>query len=148
MNRLSRLCIASMAAAAVVVPAMAQNALQVVAPDQVGAYWVMTKSEVDVDIPNSGRNLDKPGCAAVSYMIGSDGVPRNVVVRKVVPSTSDFGPIAVSAVRNFRYQAAAGNDSDLPISTYYVAGFNTPSDPAAKQALMARCKLPGYSQGQ
>jgi hypothetical protein len=116
-----------------------------VAPDQVPGYWHMTKSEVDGMVPNSGRNLDKPGCAAVSYMIGSDGIPRGTKARKVVPANSDFGSIAVSLVRNFRYAPTDDNNNDLPINTYYIVRFNMPKDPAQKKALLARCALPGYT---
>ncbi len=126
-------------------PVMAQ--VQVVAPDQVPAYWHMTKSEVEGEVPNSGRNLDKPGCAAVSYMIGADGIPRGATARKVVPANSDFGKIAVSLVRNFRYAASDSNPSDVPINTYYIVRFNMPRDPARKAALLARCRLPGYGKG-
>ncbi len=146
MNRLTRVTLASILAVAAASPVVAQNALHRVPPDQVGAYWAMTKSEVDGDVPNFGRNLDKPGCAAVSYMIGSDGVPRDVVARKVVPAHSDFGSIAVSLVRNFRYAVAGDNAAGQPIATYYVVRFNLPKDPAARKAILDQCALPGYAQ--
>jgi len=131
-------------AAMLAAPALAQPPR--VAPDQVPGYWIMTKSEVDGMVPNSGRNLDKPGCVAVSYMIGSDGVPQNVVARKVVPARSDFGPIAVSLVRNFRYAASDSNSNDVPIDTYYIVRFNMPANPASRKALLAQCKLSGYPE--
>lgn len=144
MIRRKRMSLALLVAVAVAAPALAQPPR--VAPDQVPGYWHMTKSEVDGMVPNSGRNLDKPGCAAVSYMIGSDGIPQNVVARKVVPSNSDFGSIAVSLVRNFRYAPSDSNGNDVPIDTYYIVRFNMPRDPAQKKALLARCKLPGYPE--
>jgi hypothetical protein len=51
-----------------------------------------------MDAPNSGLNLDKPGCAAVTYTVGSDGVPMNVQVAKVVPN-SDLGPAAQRGIQ-------------------------------------------------
>ncbi|KGI78480.1 energy transducer TonB [Oleiagrimonas soli] len=126
-------------------PAFAQT--RTVAPDRLPGYWNMTKSEVDGQVPNVGRKLDQPGCAAVSYMIGSDGVPRNLKARKVVPADSDFGSIAVSLVRNFRYAPSDDNTASVPVSTYYIVRFNMPSDPAARAALLAQCKLPGYDNG-
>ena len=144
MIRFPHACIALLVVASVTAPVLAQQ-VQVVPPDEVGNYWIMTKSEVDGMVPNSGRNLDKPGCAAVSYMIGSDGIPRGMKARKVVPSNSDFGPIAVSLVRNFRYAPTDDNSNDQPINTYYIVRFNMPKDPAQKKALLARCALPGYS---
>ncbi|HET7591958.1 MAG TPA: energy transducer TonB, partial [Rhodanobacteraceae bacterium] len=47
-----------------------------VQPDHLNDYWVMTNTSLNVDVPNSGVNLDKPTCSAVTYMIGSDGVTR------------------------------------------------------------------------
>jgi hypothetical protein len=123
-------------------PALAQP--PVVAPEHVPDYWNMTKSEVSGDVPNLGRKLDQPGCVAVSYMIGSDGVPQHVKARKVVPSGSDFGYIAVSLVRNFRYAASSDNNADQPINTYYVVRFNMPKDAARQAALLKQCKLSGY----
>lgn len=123
-------------------PALAQP--PVVPPNRVPDYWNMTKREVSGDVPNTGRKLDQPGCVAVSYMIGSDGVPRYVKARKVVPSDSDFGSIAVSLVRNFRYAASQDNDHQQPINTYYVVRFNMPKDATRRDALLKQCALPGY----
>jgi len=107
-------------------------------------YWIMINTQVQMDLPNSGLNLDKPGCVAVTYTIGSDGVPMNVQVAKVEPK-SDLGPAARSAVANFRYGPSLTNRIGEPVSTYYVVPFNAPQDPAAKQQLMDACKLPGYT---
>ena len=71
-------------------------------------YWILLNTKVQMDAPNSGLNLDKPGCAAVTYTIGSDGVPMDVQVVKVVPK-SDLGPVARSAVSHFRYGPSLGN---------------------------------------
>lgn len=77
-------------------PVMAQQPRRV-APEQLPYTWVLTNSDVSVDVPNSGVNIYKPGCVAVTYNVGSDGVPYNVMVAKVVPA-SDLGKAAVSAV--------------------------------------------------
>lgn len=117
-----------------------------VSPQRLYNYWILLNHTVDIDVPNSGRNLDKPGCAAVSYTIGSDGVPRNLKVEKVVPQ-GDFGQVAQSAVANFRYGPSLSNHASDPVSTYYVVPFNAPSGPDGQQKVMAPCKLPGYDAG-
>lgn len=121
--------------------AMAQ--VRVVAPDRLPSYWTLTNTSVDADVPNTGRNLNQPGCTAVTYTIGSDGVTSNVKVAKVEPF-SDLGPAAASAVKNFRYAPSGVNRSAEPVNTYYVVQFNMPPDPAERARLTAACKLPGY----
>lgn len=106
-------------------------------------YWILLNTQVQMDAPNSGLNLYKPGCAAVTYTVGSDGVPMNVQVVKVVPK-SDLGPAALSAVSHFRYGPSLSNRIGAPVATYYVVPFNAPTDPAQRQQLLDACKLPGY----
>jgi len=107
-------------------------------------YWILLNTKVQMDAPNSGLNLDKPGCAAVTYTIGSDGVPMDVKVVKVVPR-SDLGPVARSAVSNFRYGPSLSNRIGEPVATSYIVPFNAPEDPAQRQKLMDACKLPGFA---
>jgi hypothetical protein len=107
-------------------------------------YWILLNTKVQMDAPNSGLNLDKPGCAAVTYTIGSDGVPMDVQVVKVVPK-SDLGPVARSAVSNFRYGPSLSNRIGEPVATYYVVPFNSSGDPTQRQQLIDACKLPGYT---
>ena len=128
---------------AVGLPAMAQSQ-QRVDPQHLYDYWILLNHSVDIDIPNSASGVTKPGCAAVSYMIGSDGVPRELKVEKVVPK-GDFGQIALSAVSNFRYGPSLSNKNHDPVATYYVVPFNAPSDPAGQQQVMAPCRLAGYA---
>jgi hypothetical protein len=148
MNTTSRrLCQSLLLASAVlcIMPAMAQEARKV-SPQQLYKYWIRLNTKVQVNMPNSGKNLLKPGCVAVSYLVGSDGVPLHVKVQKVVPA-SDLGSAASSAVSNFRYGPSLANRSHNPVATYYVVPFNSPSDAAARDKLMAPCALPGYDQG-
>lgn len=109
-------------------------------------YWILLNTKVQMDAPNSGLNLDKPGCVAVTYTVGSDGLPRDVKAVKTVPE-SDLGKAAESAVKNFTYGPSLTNRAGEPIDTYYVVPFNGPSDKAGQQALMAPCRLPGYDAG-
>lgn len=112
-------------------------------PQNLYHYWIRLNTKVNVDMPNSGLNLTKPGCVAVTYEIGSDGVPMHVQVAKVAPK-SDLGSAALSAVKNFRYGPSLTNKIGQPIATYYIVPFNSPDDAAGQQQLMAACKLPGY----
>ncbi len=106
-------------------------------------YWILLNTQVKMDVPNSGLNLDKPGCAAVTYTVGSDGVPMDVQVVKLAPK-SDLGPMARSAVSNFRYGPSLTNRISEPMATYYIVPFNAPTDPAQRQRLLDACKLSGY----
>ena len=123
-------------------PVLAQSRL--VEQQDLFHYWILLNTSVKMDAPNSGLNLDKPGCVAVTYTIGSDGVPMNVQVAKVVPR-SDLGPAARSAVANFRYGPSLANRVGRPVSTYYVVPFNAPAGKAQRQAMVDACKLPGYA---
>jgi TonB-like protein len=115
-----------------------------VAPEQLSSSWILLNRDVSVDVPNSGVNLYKPSCIAVTYSIGSDGVPFDVKMAKMVPP-SDLGKAAVSAVSNFRYGPSLTNKNEQPVSTYYIIPFNSPDNPAQRDQLMAPCKLPGYA---
>lgn len=126
---------------ALVAPVFAQA--RKVAQQDLYRSWILLNTKVQMDAPNSGLNLDKPGCAAVTYTIGSDGVPMDVQVVKVAPR-SDLGPVARSAVSNFRYGPSLSNRIGEPVATYYIVPFNAPQDPAQRQQLMDACKLPGY----
>lgn len=106
-------------------------------------YWILLNTKVQMDAPNSGLNLEKPGCAAVTYTVGSDGVPMDVQVAKLVPK-SDLGPMARSAIADFRYGPSLSNHNSDPVATYYIVPFNAPTDPAQRQQLLDACKLPGY----
>lgn len=134
------LCLLALAVSS---PSMAQA--RRVSPDKINGYWILLNRNVDVDVPNSGRNIYKPGCVAVTFTIGSDGIPRDIKAVKTVPE-SDLGPVAESAVKGFTYGPSLTNRGDEPVSTYYVVPFNGPSDKAGQQRLMAACQLPGYDQ--
>lgn len=125
-------------------PVLAQSSHRI-DPQNQYHYWIRLNTKVQTDLPNSGDNLDKPGCAAVTYTIGSDGVPMNVQLAKLVPR-SDLGNAAVTAVKNFRYGPSLTNRIDQPIDTYYIVPFNAPDGPEGMQKVMEPCKLPGYGQ--
>ncbi|MBB3225900.1 hypothetical protein FHW69_000490 [Luteibacter sp. Sphag1AF] len=146
-SRLTRLSLV-VALSAAAVPAFAQyGSAMKVAPDRVPSYFVLTNSHVDVDVPNTGKNLDQPGCAAVTYNIGSNGQTSNVVAAKVFPE-GDLGIPAVSAVKNFHYAPSSANRSGREIATYYVVEFNMPEDQARRAEILKKCVLPGYTSAQ
>lgn len=124
--------------------AQAQN-LRRVAPERLTGYWYLTNKSVSPDVPNTGKNLNQPTCVAVTYMIGSDGRTQNAQIAKVEPQ-GDLGQVGVSIVNQLVYVKGSQNGTAVPVQTYYVTGFNLPEDPAAKAALLAKCKLPGYDQ--
>ena len=126
-----------------VAPALAQS--RKVNGANLNRYWILLNRSVSLDAPNSGQNLMTPGCAAVTYVVGSDGVPRDVKVARLVPP-SDLGIVALSAVRQFHYGPSLSNGSREPVSTYYVVPFNSPDDPAGRKKVMQPCQLPGYPE--
>jgi hypothetical protein len=116
-----------------------------VQPGQRDAYWVMTNTSLDVDVPNSGVNLSKPTCAAVTYMIGADGVTRDIVVRKTIPA-GDLKTVAASAVKDMQYVPGANNAAREPVFTYIIIPFNLPADPAARKQITDACILRDFPQ--
>ncbi|HVX04132.1 MAG TPA: energy transducer TonB [Rhodanobacteraceae bacterium] len=135
---------------ALVAPATATAAVgsnvQAVQPDHLSDYWVMTNTSLDVDVPNSGVNLSKPTCSAVTYMIGSDGVTRDIVVRNTIPA-GDLKTVAASAVKDMHYVPGANNAARSPVFTYIVIPFNLPADPAARKKITDACVLKDFPSG-
>ena len=119
--------------------------LKRVAPENLTGYWYLTNKSVNPDVPNTGKNLDQPTCVAVTYMIGSDGRTQNATISRVVPA-GDLGQVGVSIVKQLSYVKGSQNGTAVPVQTYYVTGFNLPEDPAARAAILGKCKLPGYDQ--
>ena len=129
------------AALGCVAPALAQ--VRKINPENVYHYWILLNTSVTISAPNSGLNIQTPGCAAVTYTIGSDGVPRDVTVAKLVPK-SDLKKVASSAVSQFRYGPSLTNRVGHPVSTYYVVPFNAPTDAAQRKQVLQACELPGF----
>lgn len=120
--------------------------IRVVQPNHVNDYWVMTNTSLNVDVPNSGVNLSKPTCSAVTYMIGSDGVTRDIVVRKTIPA-GDLATVAASAVKDMHYVAGAQNGAHQPVFTYIIIPFNLPADPVARKQITDACVLKDFPAG-
>ena len=134
---------------------MAQSVPRV-PPEHIDHYWVVDVSHVDVNLPYTGTNINKPGCVAVSFIIGGNGKPMDVRAARIVP-LSDLGPAAVSMIESYRYRPAAANTAQLPIASYLIVPFNLPqaqadAAPAARARIRAErkhylqpCVLPGYA---
>ena len=120
--------------------------VRAVQPGDIGNYWVMTNTSLSVDVPNSGVNLDKPTCSAVTYMIGSAGVTRDIVVVKTVPA-GDLDVVAKSAVKDMQYVPGAINAERQPVFTYIIIPFNLPTDPAARKRITDACVLKDFPKG-
>ncbi len=139
------LAIALLATSAAGFAAVGPN-VRAVQPDQRDNYWVMTNTSLNVDVPNSGVNLSKPTCAAVTYLIGSDGVTRDIVVRKTIPA-GDLKTVAASAVKDMHYVPGKDNVGREPVFTYIIIPFNLPADPAARKQITDACTLADFPNG-
>lgn len=144
MNK-SILAVILLAASTTAIAAVGPN-IQAVQPDHLNDYWVMTNTSLNVDVPNSGLNLEKPTCSAVTYMIGSDGVTRDIVVRKTIPA-GDLKTVAASAVKDMHYVPGANNAARSPVFTYIIIPFNLPPDPAARKQITDACVLKDFPKG-
>ncbi|MHB1617111.1 MAG: energy transducer TonB [Metallibacterium sp.] len=135
--------------------ALAQNVQRVI-PEHIDHYWVVDSSHVEVTLPYTGTNINKPGCVAVSFIIGSNGKTLDVRAARVAPP-SDLGPSAVSMIESMHYRPAAANTVQQPIASYLIVPFNLPqaqagTPPAARARIAAErkhylepCVLPGYA---
>jgi alpha-acetolactate decarboxylase len=139
------ICFALMFVATTASAAVGPN-IRAVQPDHLTDYWVMTNTSLNVDVPNSGVNLSKATCSAVTYMIGSDGVTRNIVVRKTIPA-GDLKTVAASAVKDMHYVPGKDNVGREPVFTYIVIPFNLPADPAARKRITDACTLADFPDG-
>ncbi|WP_297899762.1 energy transducer TonB [Metallibacterium sp.] len=132
------------------------QSVQRVIPENIDHYWVVDSSHVEVTLPYTGTNINKPGCVAVSFLIGSNGKTLDVRAARVAPP-SDLGPSAVSMIESMHYRPAAANTAQQPIASYLIVPFNLPqvhanTPPALRARIAAQrkrylepCVLPGYA---
>ncbi|MGH8599529.1 MAG: hypothetical protein ACRET1_02610 [Burkholderiales bacterium] len=120
--------------------------IMVVQPAHIGDYWVRTNTSLTVDVPNSGVNMEKPTCSAVTFMIGSDGNARDIVVRKTMPA-GDLATVAASAVKDMNFAPGAKNAERQPVFTYIIIPFNLPADPATRKKITDACVLKDFPKG-
>jgi hypothetical protein len=131
--------------------AFAAEKAQTIPPERLANYWLLLSGTAkQANVPNSGRNLDAPSCAAVSYIVEKDGTTSNVELKRLVPD-GDLGKVAVSVVNDMQFAAAAQNAGKTPVYTYVVIPFNLPStsstnpaDVALRKRVLDACKLDGF----
>lgn len=123
-------------------PAFAQNVAppRVVPSQQLAKYWTMTNTSVDADVPNFGRNMNQPGCAAVSFVIEKNGTTSTIKVQRVVPE-GDLGKVARSVAAGLRFEATVLNAGKDRVFSWLIFPFNLPQDPAARTAVMKQCLI-------
>ena len=138
-------------ALALVGAAVAAEKPQTIPPERLQNYWLLLSGTAkQANVPNSGRNLDAPTCAAVSYIVEKDGSTSSIELKKLVPD-GDLGKVAVGVVRGMQFAAAPDNAGKTPVYTYVVIPFNLPSAASTKPADVAQrkrtldaCKLEGF----
>jgi hypothetical protein len=122
--------------------ALAQSTLppKVVAPEKLAGYWTMVHSSVEADVPNIAKNIDRPGCATVSFVVGSDGNTSSIKVQRAVPE-GDFRQIAESMAKNLHFEPTVSNAGRQSVMSWLIFPFNLPSDPVARKAVMQPCVI-------
>jgi hypothetical protein len=119
---------------------MYQTPPKVIASEQLDKYWVMTATSVDADVPNSGRNMNQPGCATVSFVVEKNGTTSTIKVQRVVPE-GDLGKVAKSVAAGLKFEATALNAGKDRVFSWLIFPFNLPADPAARTAVMKQCQI-------
>ena len=117
-----------------------QTPPKVVASEQLDKYWVMSATSVEADVPNVGRNMNQPGCAAVSFVVEKNGTTSTIKVQRVVPD-GDLGKVAKSVASGLRFDATAVNAGKDRVFSWLIFPFNLPQDPAARTAVMKQCQI-------
>ena len=119
---------------------MDQTPPRVIASEQLSKYWVMSNTSVNADVPNFGRNMNEPGCAAVSFVIEKNGSTSTIKVQRVVPE-GDLGKVAKSVAANLHFDATVINAGKDRVFSWLIFPFNLPADPAARTAVMKQCVI-------
>ena len=126
------------------------NARQVPA-ERLAHYWLLLPDSAEANVPNSGRGLDQPTCALVSYVIERNGTTSHVKLEKIVPD-GPLGKVAVNIARGMRFAPAAHNAGKDPVATTVVIPFNVPpagsdkvSDRLLRTRVLEACTLTGVA---
>jgi hypothetical protein len=136
----TRILIFLMACTAMSSLAYAQKAPRSVSPGDLEKYWVMMHSSVQGDAPIGGKNLDAPGCAAVSFVVEKNGRTSHVQVQKVEPP-GDLGKLAASIASHLEFEPTLSNAGRDRVFSSLIFPFNLPPDPEAKKVIMERCVI-------
>ncbi|MEO6076468.1 MAG: hypothetical protein ABIP56_06655 [Dokdonella sp.] len=111
-----------------------------VKPERLAYYWTLDNSSVEADVPNMARGIAQATCAAVSFIVESDGSTSHVKVQKVEPESQLRG-IAQSMGQHIRFNPTVDNMGRDRIFSWLIFPFNMPSDPARRTAIMQPCSL-------
>ncbi len=132
----------SLALAGLPIAVMAQDAPapKSVRPESLSKYWVMMHSSIQADVPLSGKNMNVPGCATVSFVVESNGRTSNIKVQKVEPA-GDLATVAFSAAANLQFEPTMINAGRDRMFSSLIFPFNLPPDPEARTAIMQRCAI-------
>ena len=130
---------------------LAVEKAQTIPPERLQNYWLLLSGTAKhANVPNTGRNLDAPTCAAVSYVVEKDGSTSNVELKKLVPE-GDLGKVAVGVVRDMQFAPAPDNAGKTPVYTYVVIPFNLPGAAstngtvvALRKRVLDACRLEGF----
>jgi outer membrane biosynthesis protein TonB len=111
-----------------------------VAPEKLASYWTMITSSVEADVPNYGKNIQQPGCATVSFVVGADGNTSEIKVQRVVPE-GDFRKIAAGMAKGLHFEPTAFNAGRQRVFSWLIFPFNAPADKTARSAVMQQCAI-------
>lgn len=140
--RLLSLAVAVLACGSVLAQSMNRTPPRVVSPDKLERYWLRAAATVEAQVPYGGRNIDKPGCATVAFIIEPDGSTSDAQIRKVVPD-GDLGQVALSIARGMRFDPTPVNPERQRVFSWLIFPFNLPADEAGREAAMEPCQLEG-----
>ena len=116
------------------------DAPKVVVPDKLADYWVLINSSVEADVPNIAKNINTPGCAAVSFVVDKNGSTSQIKVQRVVPA-GDLGKIAQSMAMHMRFEPTVANSARGRVFSWLIFPFNSPADADARSAMMKPCAI-------
>lgn len=126
---------------ALVPVALAEKPVRSVKPEDLEKYWVMMKDSVQGDAPLGGKNMDQPGCAAVSFIVEGNGRASHITIEKVVPE-GGLGDLAASITGNLEFLPTISNAGRDRVFSSMIFPFNLPADPAAREAVLKQCVIP------
>lgn len=130
--------------AGAVAQSMNETPPRVVPSEKLSGYWTMANGTIGANVPYSGKNMDKPGCATVSFVIESNGTTSHFKVQKVVPP-GDLGTVATSVAEGLRFNATPFNAGKQRVFSWLIFPFNLPADHAAQTAVMNQCLIKDLS---
>lgn len=123
-----------------------EAAAKAVKPDRLAFYWSLDNSSVEADVPNTARGIAAPTCAAVSFVVESDGSTSHVKVQKVVPESQLRG-IAESMGKHIRFNPTTNNMGRDRVFSWLIFPFNMPADAERRTAIMQPCAIDSIAVG-